>query len=361
MRSRSARLIALSVVLVLVAPAGPALAQSTPAAPPLELLANGIWPKQVNANGAVVDVYQPQVDKWEGNRLEARIAVAVHPPGAPQPTFGVLWITARTDVDKAAGLVMLVDVKVTKVNFPGVSSAKAKQYLAVARQHAPTGVRTVPLAQVEACLTATQSTRPAGIPVNNDPPRIIVSATPALLVRIDGQPSLRQSPGSPLLRVINTRALILLDSASARYYLAARGQWMEAPAIEGPWGVAANPPSSLDDAKRAAVAAKEVDLLEAPGAAPPSSAAPTIYVSTVPAELIETNGPPSWSPISGTELLYATNTSAHMFLELKSQSTFVLISGRWFRAQTTAHDAAVLFTPNQSGVRQHVEMLHDRR
>src|SRR5262249_47036717 len=139
-------------------------------------------------------------------------------------------ITARTDVDKVAGLVMLEDVKVTKVNFPGVSAAKAKQYLAVARQHVPPGVRTVPLAQLEACLTVAQSTRPAGIPVNNDPPRIIVSATPALLVRIDGPPSLRQSAGSPLLRVINTRALILLDSANARYYLAARGQWMEAPA-----------------------------------------------------------------------------------------------------------------------------------
>jgi hypothetical protein len=33
----------------------------------------------------------------------------------------------------------------------------------------------------------------------------------------------------------------------------------------------------------------------------------------------------------------------------------------WFRAQTAAYDAAVLFTPDQSGVRQHVEMLHDRR
>jgi hypothetical protein len=330
------RPIALVLVLVLVAPVGHAFAQSTPAAPPLELLANGIWPKQVDANGAVVDVYQPQVDKWEGNRLEARIAVAVHPPGVPQPQFGVLWITARTDVDKVAGLVLLEDVKVTKVNFPGVSADKAKQYLAVARQHAPPGVRTVPLAQLEACLAVAPAARPAGIPVNNDPPRIIVSATPALLVRIDGQPSLRQSPGSPLLRVINTRALILLDSANARYYLFARGQWMEAPTLDGPWNVTANPPASLEDARRAAVAAKEVDLLEAPAGAPPSASAPTIYVSSVPAELIETDGPPSWSPITGTELLYATNTSAHMFLELKSQTTFVLISGRWFRAQTTA-------------------------
>jgi hypothetical protein len=55
-------------------------------------------------------------------------------------------------------------------------------------------------------------------------------------------------------------------------------------------------------------------------------------VSTVPTELIVMDGPPTWSPIAGTELLYATNTSAHVFLELKTQQVYVLISGRWFRA-----------------------------
>src|SRR5262249_37157953 len=57
-----------------------------------------------------------------------------------------------------------------------------------------------------------------------------------------------------------------------------------------------------------------------------------IYVSTVPADLIETNGPPTWSPIAGTELLYATNTQARLFMALKTQTTYVLVSGRWFSA-----------------------------
>jgi hypothetical protein len=334
MRPPAARPIALLLTLLLAGGAAAALAQAPPAAAPdAAALADGLWPKHVEANGAVVQIYQPQVDTWEGNRLEARAAVSFRAPGASQPTFGVVWIAARTEVDKAAGLVTLEDIKIPKINFPGTPPAKAQDYLRIARGHAPTGVRTVPLAQLEADLAITRATPAPGVAVSNDPPRIIVSAVPAVLVRIDGQPSLRQTPGSPLLRVINTRALILLDPATGHYDLAARGGWMEAPAVEGPWSAAPTAPAAVEAARRAA-APPQVDLLEAPPSAAASAAAPVVYVSTVPAELIETDGAPAWSPIAGTELLYATNTAAHMFLELKSQFTYLLISGRWFRART---------------------------
>src|SRR5205823_635010 len=87
-------------------------------------------------------------------------------------------------------------------------------------------------------------------------------------------------------------------------------------------------------AKRAAVASQQVDLLEESAPGQPAASVPVVYVSTVPAELIEMAGAPTWSPIPGTELLDATNTSAHVFLELKTQYTFVLVSGRWFRARS---------------------------
>ena len=120
--------------------------------------------------------------------------------------------------------------------FPAATPAQQQEYLGAARRHAPAGVRTVALAQLEANLAITQAGDKAkGMPVKNDPPRIIVSSTPALLVRIDGQPTMRQGQGTTLLRVINTRALILLDPATGRYYLAARGRWLEAPAVDGPW------------------------------------------------------------------------------------------------------------------------------
>src|SRR5262249_38555971 len=85
-------------------------------------------------------------------------------------------------------------------------------------------------------------------------------------------------------------------------------------------------------ARQAVEKAGPTDVLETPAGQPTPN---VVYVSTVPTELIETSGPPTWSPIAGTELLTATNTKAHLFLELKTQLTYVLISGRWFRARST--------------------------
>src|SRR5262249_45401696 len=95
-------------------------------------VATGVWPRQLDVNGNTVLVYQPQVDRWDGNRLDARAAVAVRAPGAAQPSFGVIWISARTDVDKASGVVTLEDVQIPKVNFPA-SPQKNPEYLRAAR------------------------------------------------------------------------------------------------------------------------------------------------------------------------------------------------------------------------------------
>src|SRR5262249_60601701 len=102
------------------------------------------------------------------------------------------------------------------------------------------------LVSLEATLAATRAqSSTAGVAVNNDPPRIIVSTVPAVLVRIDGQPSLRQAPDSALLRVINTRALVLLDPATRHYYLFAARRWVQASAGRGPRSPRPRPPPPL--------------------------------------------------------------------------------------------------------------------
>jgi hypothetical protein len=309
------RILAVLLVFALLASTAPPLSAQTAPPPAGDVsLAAGAWPREINANGATVLVYQPQIDRWQNNRLEARAAVSLQPAGAPQPSYGVIWITARTEVDKEHGLVDLEEINIPKVNFPGEPAAAQERYLRAARTHLPAGVKTVPLEQFEANLAAAGGVQATGQPVKNDPPRIIVSAVPALLVRIDGTPSLRQVQGSPLMQVINTPALILLDPSSGRYYLFAGGRYLEAAALDAAWAPVAAPPPSLQAARMTIEKAGSIDALETPAGQPPPS---VVYVSTVPAELIETNGPPTWSPITGTELLYATNTKAHLFLELK--------------------------------------------
>ena len=63
---------------------------------------------------------------------------------------------------------------------------------------------------------------------------------------------------------------------------------------------------------------------------------PAILVAVEPTELIVTQGEPNYEPIDGTLLLYASNTTGHVFKHLGDQRTYVLVTGRWFRADSLA-------------------------
>jgi hypothetical protein len=58
------------------------------------------WPREIQLNTATLTVYQPQVESWQGNHLDFRAAIAATTRGSNDKTFGVIWGTARTEVDR---------------------------------------------------------------------------------------------------------------------------------------------------------------------------------------------------------------------------------------------------------------------
>jgi hypothetical protein len=58
------------------------------------------------------------VESWDQKLLQARAAVAVQSADAAEPTYGVIWLTARTAVDNQKGMVTLQDLTVTRGDFP---------------------------------------------------------------------------------------------------------------------------------------------------------------------------------------------------------------------------------------------------
>ena len=116
--------------------------------------------------------------------------------------------------------------------------------------------------------------------------------------------------------------MVALDPSTLTYYLNGGPLWYSAKDPLGPWTDIANPP--------AAVSALVPDSLQRDSA--PPGAKPKIVVATSPTELIVTTGDPVWTPITGTDLLYVSNTDASVFKYLTDQKTYVLVSGRWFRA-----------------------------
>jgi hypothetical protein len=345
----------IALVLVLSVPCLSLDAQnsaSTPAA--TATLPDDNWPRQYTTPDNTIKLYQPQVDSWKGHELKVRAAVSIQSQGSKDSIFGVAWIEAETDVDKNTRMVRIESTRITRVNFPSAAAAN-DTYLQILRGAVPTDKpMSIALDRLEADLQiAGEEKKASSYPVKNDPPRILFSTVPALLVLIDGEPAWRAVDGTDFQRVLNTRPL-LLKATDGRIFLHVYDGWMVAGGLGGPWTVAADPPSSLAAVMQKLKAQNApVDLLE--GSSPPqdsqsseSSAGatasakpslakgpvPAIVVATQPTELLVTEGEPDFVPLDGTQLLYVKNTTAHIFKDLTDpqQKTYVTISGRWYRA-----------------------------
>ena len=292
------------------------------------------WPRQFQLTGALSTIYQPQVDAWDGNQIQVRAAVSVKPVGAEAQSFGSVSATARTEVDRAARTVVFKDFTITQSNFPALAD-KGAAVAADLQTKLAASMTTISLDRVEASLKAAGVKAPS-FPVKNDPPRIIVSNAPAILIPIDGAPVIKPVPDeSRFKRVINTRALILQGGLGDAYYIHVYDGWLTSSSIDGPWTKADRTPVGLDGLAQKLAASGTVDLLTGGPTAKPTPSlgkgVPTIYTSQVPAELIVFKGQPNYVPRVGT-LLWASTGSGDVLIDSSTNSYYVLLSGRWFRA-----------------------------
>lgn len=329
---------ALLIGLMLLA--GIPSAQAGATSPPLETHApqpaTTQWPLVINSGTTRLTVYQPQLDSWDGYTLQARAAIEASDKSG-KSTYGILHINAHTLVDKASRQVMLDQYRIDKADFPS-NAPQTAAWVATLQQDADQRKKTLSLDQLEAAMSvlAVQQ-QSASQPLDNSPPTIVTSQVPAILIYIDGDPAYRAVPGTTLERVINTRPL-LLRNAQGQHYLHLFDGWVTAQALNGPYTLLNTAPSELAGALKAAIDSRQVDLLSGqsgPTDKPPTLAqgpVPAIIIATRPTELIVTEGAPRWQPIQGTQLLYAENTTGHLFKEIGDQNSYVLISGRWFRA-----------------------------
>ena len=78
----------------------------------------------------------------------------------------------------------------------------------------------------------------SAVPIRNQPPAIVFSLQPAVLVYVYGEPRYGPVKDTRLSRLINTRVLLLRDDKGT-YYLHLYNGYVQAPALNGPWTVAA--------------------------------------------------------------------------------------------------------------------------
>ena len=153
---------------------------------------------------------------------------------------------------------------------------------------------------------------------------------------IEGKPVVKAIPDTRFERVINTHAMIAEVRARQHLVPACLRRLGLVPSLTGPWTRAGMVPLGLDDAAKQLASSGTVDLLDGgPGATPKPSLAsgvPAIHVAEVPTELIVFKGQPNLVPITGTPLLWATNSATDVIVDTTNNAYYVLMAGRWFRA-----------------------------
>jgi len=291
------------------------------------------WPRVIQVPQARIVIYEPQLESFKGDLLAARAAVSVTPTDSEAPVFGAVWLTGRVAVDREARTVNLLSVSVTDVKFPTATDDQREKLKTAIEVGARSWDLTMSLDQLLSAVEMAEKEKAAAEKLDNTPPKILVSKVPAVLVTIDGEPKLKKIEKTDLLQVLNTPFFMAMDPASKSYYLKAGQYWMKADQVAGPWKL-------TDSAPAAAIAAadgKDTTGLSGPASVAQPEAAevvPEVLVSTEPAELFVLDGDAEFQVIPDTNLLYVSNTDRDVFLELGSQSLYIVVSGRWYTAKS---------------------------
>ena len=162
-----------------VAALGQSAAAEAQSQPPAGQVTPDPWPRTISLQGAKYSLYQPQVDSWNGGDLQAHAAVSVlaAAPASQVPVFGVIEITAKTEVDRTARTVYFRQITVVKATFPSAPQ-RPRSTSRASRRWLTTGRSTMSLDRLEAMLAIEGAEKKArSIPVKNDPPTIVFSQT----------------------------------------------------------------------------------------------------------------------------------------------------------------------------------------
>src|SRR5579859_7668830 len=320
-----------SMLLAAVLLMGTALAQDGPP-PQQQQQQQQEWPRSFTTDdGTVIKIYEPQPESFADNILKSRWAISVLQPGKTDPVFGTFWSVANVETDRDNRRVIIQSVKVPNVKFPGQADENFTSSLkTMLEANLPQAAGDLSLDELLSSLDQNLEQKKLSKDLNTSAPRIIYSDHPALLVMIDGQPKLQNNKDWNLDVVVNT-PFTIVKANNGGFYLYGGKHWYQAQSATGPYSPAGNVPSELDQVRSAVDNANSSNAgyIDSAGAAQDNKVS-DIIVSTSPAELIQTDGKPSFTAIPGTGLSYASNSTNDIFQDQGSGKYFVLISGRWY-------------------------------
>src|SRR3989440_175782 len=285
------------------------------------------WPRERYQNGTRLIIYQPQVDDWKNFQdLSWRMAVSLTPKSGKE-VVGVVEMKGNTDIDNVAKVAVITNPQVTGTYFPSLDQATKEKMEQLFKSFVPS---TVSISLHRLIASVPKQEAPAGVQLNNEPPKIFVGYRPSILLSVDGEPSLSEVPNTNLKFVVNTQWPLFFDNTNSSYYLAVGQQWLTTNNLDGRWSPTKKLPQEMS---KVAQDKQWSDLKKMiPPPAKSGGATPAVFYSDKPSEVILFDGQPVYAQIPDTQLEYATNTNSVVFVFTPTQQFYYLTAGRWFSA-----------------------------
>jgi hypothetical protein len=296
------------------------------------VMAQDSWPKTATtSDGTIIKLYQWQPESFADNTLKAHAAISVMENGKSEPVFGVAWLKATTE--SQGDQVQVKSIYITNIKLPGEDDdAKLEKYANTLEDRVPAWNIELSNKDLQSSLDLNKQQTSLANQISNDPPKVIYTNVPSILVSIDGAPKLQTNKDWGVEAVVNT-PFVLVKNRDDKFYLYGGKHWYTAPAATGPYKLITDIPNNLDKIE---AAIKEADAKNNPEEKKETDAN-TIYnivVTSEPAELIQSKGEANFSAVDGTGLLYVSNSENDIFMDINSQQYYVLLSGRWYKSKT---------------------------
>jgi len=302
---------------------------------PLRAQQDESYPRKVSLAGGSVTIHHPTVSDWQDFVvLSAWVPVEVQAADSGEIWTGSVRIEADTAVRFEERIVSLSNLRMAEAKADvGLSadalalqqSTAASQLLAEALKKSRQSI------SLDYLLRALPADFAAGLVkptpgVNRQPPAIIISERPAMLMLLDGPPRTAAIRDTELEIVVNTDWTVFHHRPSEKWYLVFGNYWLQNNSLSGgSWEVANALPA---DFERLVMTSGWEGLA---GRLPPRQTdriPPPFKLSYEPAELILFDGPLQLQQLAGTDLQIAANSDHDLFLF--EGRYYLLLSGRWF-------------------------------
>ena len=203
------------------------------------------WPREFTVKKYKITVYQPQLESFEKNILQGRIAISIKPEDK-DIVFCAAWFESMMETDFDERTVTLDKMKITKVHFPDYDNQEMIDKLSrVLEKQFESWDITMSLDRLVASLETVDNLEVQSESLKNDPPEIYFRTEPTTLISIDGEPIIKEVEKPNVEYVVNTPFFIVKEKGESTYYIKGGKFWYQSDKITEGWKPTEDVPSHV--------------------------------------------------------------------------------------------------------------------